>query len=303
MSERIPVIFVHRGMPKYLRTTILCAKNNNKVILLGDETNEGLCEEWYSMQEYSSELFEQFKKVYINLSPNHKRFELVCFERYFILLQFMKRSGINKGIMIDSDVLLLMNCHNLISEHDFEMEADLEEEIKQVNPSVMYWTVTALEKFVRFCLEMYMDKRQSLIDIYKDCKKRRVIKTQGGVSDMTLLYLWMTNTECKCNSYFLNGRNYFIDGNCNVSEQSGLKYEMGKILKIKRIRFKKGIPYIVDPYSKKKKRLAAIHCQGQGKKYINLLYREIQLVNVVWTGKIFHDYRKDEKKLSGKREI
>lgn len=289
-SGKIPVIFIHRGMPKYLKTTVLCAKkSSNKVILLGDNENEGLEGVWSPIEEYRSALFEQFKKVYVNLSPNDKWFELVCFERYFILLEFMKRNSLKEGFLVDSDMLLLVNNKALITVHDFEMAADCEEEDGQAYPCVMYWTVGALEQFVQFCLEMYTDedKRQSLINIYKDCKRRHVIETQGGVSDMTLLYLWMKETTCKCNSHFLNGTNYFIDGNCNIAEQAGCKYEMGKILKIKKIIFKKGKPYIVDPCSKKLKRLVAIHCQGEGKKYIDLLYREIQFVNAVWTVRKF----------------
>lgn len=201
----------------------------------------------------------------------------------------MKRNRLKEGVVIDSDVLLLINSRILISTHDFDMAADYEEESGQVNPCVMYWTAGALEQFVQFCLAMYTDedKRRSLIDIYKECRKRRVLKTQGGVSDMTLLYLWMKGTACRCNNHFLNGPNYFIDGNCNITEQDGLKYEMGKILKIKKIRFQKGNPYVVAPDSKKRKRLAGIHCQGEGKKYINLLYKELQFRKAVWIVKTF----------------
>ncbi len=287
-NKKMPVILIHRGMSKYLKTVILCAKKySNKVILLGDDTNKGLQVEWYSMTKYGSALFELFRKVYINLSHNDKWFELVCFERYFVLLEFMKRKSLKECVVIDSDVLLLINSQGLISTHDFDMAADCEEEAGQANPCVMYWTVGALEQFVQFCLEIYSDedKRQSLIDIYKDCKKKRVFKTQGGVSDMTLLYLWMKANESKCNSHFSYDARYFIDGNCNITEQNGFNYEMGKILKIKKIRFKKGIPYIVDPHSKKRKRVVAIHCQGEGKKYIDLLYKEIQLINAAWTVK------------------
>lgn len=292
-SEKLPVIFIHRGMPKYLRTTVLCAKKcPNKVILLGDDTNKGIGGDWYPIEEYGSESFEQFRKVYINLSPNAEWFELVCFERYFILLEYMKRNGLKEAIMIDSDVLLFVNSRILISAHDFDMAADCEEEAGQVTPCVMYWTAVALEQFVQFRLEMYTDedKRQSLIDIYKDCRRRNAIKTQGGVSDMTLLYLWMKTGACRCNGHFFNGPNYFIDGNCNIAEQAGSKYEMGKVLKIKKIRFRKGRPYIIDPHLIKK-RLVAIHCQGEGKKYIGLLYKEIRLINALWKGSINRKYR------------
>lgn len=182
-NTKAPVIFIHRGMSKYLRTTVLCAKKcHNKVILLGDDTNKGLEGDWYSIEKYGSALFEQFRKVYVNLSPNDKGFELVCFERYFVLLEFMKRNSLKEGLVIDSDVLLLINSRILTTTHDFDMAADCEEESGQANPCVMYWTVGALEQFVQFCLEMYTDedKLQSLRGIYRDCKRRHVIKTQGG---------------------------------------------------------------------------------------------------------------------------
>lgn len=272
--NNIPVIFIHRGFQEYLKYTISCAEeHHNRVVLLGSKENRNLTKEWYSISDYTSSLFEQFTKLYMHLSPNSKWFELVCFERYFLLLNFMKRSGINRSIMVDSDVLLFGEIAKIYmaDEFDFGCGYDGKEEL---NPCVLYWNIDALENFVIFCYELYKDrnKRRMILDIYMRRKGEGKLKSEGGVSDMTLLYLWMKSSTYKYKDIFSENLRFFIDGNYNCAKQKDIRYKMKINREVKKILFIKNWPYVIEEKSKKRRKVVAIHCQGIAKKYVKLLY-------------------------------
>lgn len=275
-EKKIPVIFIHRGFPEYLKYTIACAKEHkNKVILIGDDENKCIGKNWFSIEQYKSDLFENFREVYIHLSPNSKWFELVCFERYFVLLEFMKRNRINQCIMLDSDVLLFERIDTLRVLYEYEMCGGCEDRYKQVNPCVLYWTIFALEEFIQFCLLSYQDnnRRYDLLNYYREKREKREIKLYGGVSDMVLLYFWTKTTTCKNENFFSNKFDFFIDGNYGYAEQNRINYKMRKKLGIKKIEFKNKKPYIECPFSRKRKKILAIHFSGDAKKYIRTVYK------------------------------
>lgn len=273
--KKVPVMFIHRGAPEYLKKTIVCAKEyKNRVILLGDDSNKKeQTGEWYAMADYNSPFFEEFKRVYRHCSKNSKQFELVCFERYFVLLEFMKREGIRECFMLDSDVLLFGEAAILLTDN-FDMGGGVER--REANPCVLYWTISALEDFVSFCLEQYVNKERWVIlyRAYNSLREGNRRNAIGGISDMLLLKLWVEATEYKCENFFENDMGYVIDGNINCSEcvgEYGKKYKMKRGLNVKRYIFKNEIPFLVD-YNGKIERVLAIHCQGDAKKYIDLLY-------------------------------
>lgn len=271
IKEDIPIIFIHRGLQDYLKYAVVCAKDHqNRVILIGDDENKCVEAEWCSITEYKSLRFNTFKENYIHLSSNSRWFELLCFERYFVLLEFMKKNKMERCVMMDSDVLLFGKADEICSSQNFDMGAGFEEKYKQVNPCVLYWSIPALEQFVMFCIKAYRNDytRGSLISIYKKLKKKN-IRSYGGISDMTLLYFWIKVTAYKCNNLFSYELDFFIDGNCSFAEQNRILYKMRKILKIKKIKFKSKVPYIIDQNMKRKK-VIAIHCQGGAKKYMNM---------------------------------
>jgi len=69
------------------------ASKNNNVHVINDEL-------------INTHLTPEFSNVYKHLSTNDYNFELMCFNRWFILLNYMKAKNINMCFHIDSDVLL-----------------------------------------------------------------------------------------------------------------------------------------------------------------------------------------------------
>ena len=98
--EQIPVIFIHRGFEPYVETTIRQAQHHgNRTVLIGDDRNKH-CEsftEWADMGKYF-EWSEKFKDIYVPLSTLGD-YELFCFQRWYILYEYMKDHNIYLGFL------------------------------------------------------------------------------------------------------------------------------------------------------------------------------------------------------------
>lgn len=273
-KKEIPVIFIHKGFPAYLKKTVACARENqNRVIVLGNDENRKIqTDKWLAMSEFPSTYFKTFKKNYIHRSSNPVWFELVCFERYFILLSFLKKQNIKECFMLDSDVLLFDKITALPV--DF-IDAGGCSETFTVNPCILYWTVSALEDFVLFCVEQYQnrDKWLALNRRYAGMVKEEN-HAELNLCDMVLLKLWTESTACRWKNFFDESAAYIIDGNLNAakcSETSAAVYKIKKELSIKKYTFMDQVPFITDTNGKKS-RVLAVHCQGTAKTFISSLY-------------------------------
>ena len=89
----LPIIFIHKGDSFYLKYALENAKKFNpesRVILIGDKVTEyPKFVEYHEMYDYSSSALK-FKKVYKHMSTNTEAIERFCFERWFILNEFLK---------------------------------------------------------------------------------------------------------------------------------------------------------------------------------------------------------------------
>lgn len=250
-------------------TIRLAEEYNEKVILLGDLSNKTVCTNWVELKMLRSEKYEQFKKIYIHLSPNGYEYELFCFERYFILLEYMEQYGLKECIMLDSDACTFTNY----SEHhfqDYEAAASWpyykDTDKWMIIPHVMYWKKESLNSFVDFLIEQYQCNSSRLT-----AKRNRLIEKHAtyGISDMSLLYLWVSE---KCKSFLnlakaVNGETFDVIITSKVN-CDGSDFEMHK--GIKRIIFRQRTPYFVTCNGEYLK-ANVIHAQGERKRYIHMI--------------------------------
>jgi hypothetical protein len=107
----MPIVTIHRGYAPYLVTTLAQAKFTNpksEIVLLGDSSNQFLDFVHYEhILNYYSEA-QQFAAVYADKhrSPNNFEYELFCFQRWFVLKEFMRARQIEQCVHIDSDLML-----------------------------------------------------------------------------------------------------------------------------------------------------------------------------------------------------
>lgn len=213
--------------------------------------------------------YERFCKSYVHLSSNSAEFEKICFRRYFLLAQFLESSpDVREFVLIDSDVLLFpgaaAHIASLVGKADFSgssMQSADGWNPCQISPHVSYWTANGLRRFVAYVLDSYATPsgRRKLREIAARFAARGV---RGGVSDMTLLYLWArtTGNDAPINRV-LGGT--VIDHNIN-GMQNLLPREFRVRGGAKRITYGDGKAWLTTEAGEMT-RVVALHFQGSAK--------------------------------------
>ena len=247
IQENIPVVIIHKGLHRYVQVAINQAKFfANDVSVISDKSFKNCLN--YDIDKYSN-FSKKFAKYYIHLSSTTVVWvELFCFQRWFVLYEFMKEQKIDKVFCMDSDVLLYTDASE-----DFKNYKNfiftLSHESSGGNS---YFTLNGIKRFCDFLIEAYRKKN---IDFVK------VVST-GYVNDTSFLrYYARYKYPNKIGEMteILNGAVY--DGNINVS--GGYEFD-----KIKQFRFKNKIPYCYNSKLKKDIRFKCIHFGGYERKML-----------------------------------
>jgi len=214
--------------------------------------------------------YERFCRSYVHLSSNTPEFEKICFRRYFLLAQFLESNpAVGAFVLIDSDVLLFdgVGGHvaRLVGKSDFSgssMQSSDGWNPCQISPHVSYWTANGLRRFVAYVLDSYATPsgRRKLREIAARFAARGV---RGGVSDMTLLYLWAraTGNDAPINRVH---EGMVIDHNINGTHNHQLR-EFKVLGGAKRITFGEGKAWLSNTADSGLTRVVALHFQGSAK--------------------------------------
>jgi len=213
--------------------------------------------------------YERFCTSYVHLSSNSAEFEKICFRRYFLLAEFLDQNpNVHEFVLIDSDVLLFRGAGahiaRLVGSADFSGSIEqptIAWNPCQISPHVSFWTANGLRSFVAYVLDNYAAPagRDKLRKIAARFAARGV---RGGVSDMTLLYLWAHTTG--------NGApiNRVLDGTVidhNINRMQNLLPREFKLRGgAKRIVYNDGNAWLTTEAGKMT-RVVALHFQGRAK--------------------------------------
>lgn len=254
----LPIIFVHKGDSFYLKYALQNAKKfnpNSRIILIG----EGVTEypdfvEYYRMEDYSVKR-NKFISVYKHLSTNSEIIERFCFERWFVLNEFLSKQKIPRCLTVDSDVLLFEDVtkdSKNYSKYAFTLSNKSSGGFMFIN------SVKAIESFCTFVYNAYTDKKLKHVFFgwYENYKKTSTIG--GGVNDMLAFEEYYKASRQKIGDItdIINGATY--DAMIN-NPQKG--FEMDGILK--KVVFENGLPYAF--FKGKKVRMKCLHFQGPTK--------------------------------------
>ncbi len=271
-ESSIPVIFTHTGNAVYLQTALLQAKKicGDNIFLLGDESNsKSPVHHAYISDLEKSPLFVEFKNHFKNLSPNGHDYELFCFKRWFLILEFCKKNNIQEFFCVDSDVLIYKNLYELkdiLKNIDFSV---IRITGKFAGPQCSYFKISSLEKYCNFILNYYQNRFNELESLYNQFKKEKNI---SGISDMVLLALFCEENPGKyidfdydvkiknSHNQLYNNINFSFDE--NISCSAGFKLKDG----IKYITFKEYIPYCTREDTDEEVPFYILHFQGAAKK-------------------------------------
>lgn len=270
IKQNLPVIFIHNGKQGYLKDTVrLAQKYNENVILLGDTSNAYICKKWVDASKLLDTKFDIFKDLYIHLSPNSYQYELFCFHRYFLLETYMEQEEIKECVMLDSDVCTFVN-YSMIGLEQYDIAASCmyyRDETKWMAvPHVTYWRIEELHDFTNYLIAQYRDDSKKLTDKYEALLRN---KASYGISDMSLLYLWITGKERRFRNLAIAENGCAFDVFLNTSVNcDGNSFQMTH--GIKRIVFHDKIPYFITE-DNVEVRAYVIHAQGDRKKYIHMI--------------------------------
>ncbi|MEO1377862.1 MAG: hypothetical protein AAFW70_27005, partial [Cyanobacteria bacterium J06635_10] len=244
--------------PPYLIYSLAQAKELNPgsdIFLLGDNINKYLRFIHHEDFNLYCEGAKEFEKIYTDkhMSSNDLLFEMFCFQRWFILRDFMRKNQIKKCVHIDSDILLYAN----ISEEQEKFDHSDFTVSRKGSGHNSFIKLEGIEEFCQFLIDFYT--KPSLFKILESLWEEKKSRP-GGICDMTLLnqYYQRNTDKIAQTSDIINDSVY--DGNINASH--GFEMHNG----IKNIFWVDGKPFCRHLDSGKDIKFNSLHFQGKAKR-------------------------------------
>ena len=266
----IPVILIHKGYQDYLGCAINQALKNNPVHLIGDTippiTHDSF--KFSNLNEYCLEC-DEFRSHYEHLNTTPVEFEIFCYQRWFILKNFMLRNNLDKIFYIDSDVLLFANMTT-------EWEKFNQYEMTLLHRSAAissFITLKGVQDFCNFLMSTYKDKSSYAYGkISSHFHVRQQHNLAGGVCDMTLLEFFHYCDDCGGGPGRVGEMMQIIDDstydhNINVPDQD-FEFNNGK----KDFKIKDGVPYVFSNKLKKDIKFNSLHFNSGAKSLMRNIY-------------------------------
>ena len=262
----IPIVTLHRHNPAYPQVPIYLiyclaqAKKFNPqsdIFLLGDYSNKYLQLVKHRYFTDYMEGAEEFEKVYADKHMNNSDFlyEIFCFQRWFIIRDFMRKNQIAKCVHIDTDVMLFAN----ITEEQKKFDASDLTLSNKGSGHICFLKLKGIEDYCDFLIDFYT--KPSLISILESLWEEKKSRP-GGICDMTLFnqYYQRNSHKIILTSDIINDSVY--DPSINVSDG----YEMHN--GIKNFYWVDGIPFCRHLESDKGIKFNSIHFQGFAKDHM-----------------------------------
>lgn len=290
-NERVlPVIIHHETGEKpqtgggrnqeYVKYCIMHTKKlNKKVILLGDEYNKEWCDEWYHVNDFINEKWQHFERVFVNWSTYPDAWALGIFKRFYLIEEYLRRNNYTECVIMDSDVLVYLDFlkYEPFLHCDAALEICGDQDISSLpRPNglrmcaiagVAYFTLEALTDFNDYCIDVYENHREILMPKHEAHLKYNLA---GGICEMTLLYLWtLTRKEGSILNLMEERDGFVFNGPIGTTENLlPDEFQVSRITRVKKFRFKNGIPYFFSMDTKRPVATYSFHFGGADKIYL-----------------------------------
>lgn len=270
IGNMIPVIFIHKGYQPYLEFTLKKALEKNNVTFISDNIppffNPKLKLENYNKL---SQGFDNLKNNYVHLNTTPFDYELFCFQRWFILRNYMKKNNLDVVFYVDSDVLLFCDVNEeweKYKQYDFTL-------LHRSAATSSFITMRGIDSFCDMLENLYSDKNSYLfLKMESHFNVRQKCGLPGGVCDMTALELFHYNDDIGGGPGRVGEMMQIIDDttydhNINTPDQD-FEFENG----VKKVEIINKLPYILNKKTNKKILFNCLHFQGGAKNYIKQIY-------------------------------
>lgn len=279
-SKPIPVILFHLSEQIHVSYALRAARlYNTRLILIADAPHAQYIPlaETVLIADYTSNAVETLRKHYRHLSTNPQELELACIERWFILLEYMRRHDLDEIVYLDSDVMSYCNYTGVIRKHyadtDFCACLPVDQDVTHfswtASGHISYWKRTALQGFCDFILDRYL---RNMADLETKWHWHQANNQPGGVCDMTLIYLFWQSSGWRCGNLLTrdDDRGCF-DVNMNTASnvrdgEFAMRHSLLMGKPVKAIRIRDGQAFGQHPGEAAPVRFYALHFQGSAKK-------------------------------------
>jgi hypothetical protein len=261
----LPIIFFHRGKSDYLKYSLNQARFYNPdsdIYLLGDQANNKYpFIKHHLISDYDAEA-KQFEKIYKHFSTNSYQIELFCFQRWFVIREFIRTKHLEKFLYLDSDILLYCNAAEVFRHYDQYKFTICSER----SPHCSYFSsLKTLDEFCNFITSLYTDEN-NLKRFELEFKERLAKGLHGGMCDMSAFYEFSKLNPGKVADLTSIHENSVFDDNFSFSQ--GYETEHGR----KKMYWKDRLPYGKHLTDGKLIRFNALHFQGNAKSMMDKYY-------------------------------
>ncbi len=274
----IPCVIVHRGLQPYLKFNLEITSKNNKVFLIGDESVSNLASisdniEFVNIDKYETRnRIINLKKYFVNYSTQPQALEWMCFERVFIIHDFILERNYKQIFHLDSDNVLLKNINDFKFDYTNAYCTPSFQDNYRMDSSIHCGLLDKnfFIEFEKLYNDLYITKNKFHL-IEKKINYHKSNNIKGGICDMTLYFL-LQNLK-KINPQNLmqplkskDGEEFVFINNFNMAEGF---YDFNNFeMRRKKIKLYNGSS-VNDLINMKKIKIANIHFQGGSKKYLN----------------------------------
>ena len=279
------IIFIHRGSQYYLFLALAQARASNpesEIVLLGD--NQALMNPDFFLQyRINFDLISSylnsasiFKKIYVHDSSNTFEYERFCFERWFIVKDYIEKNGITKNFCcLDSDAILYAHVGNVFN----LLKSDLNT-CDCVGPQFLFFkSIDILKQYCNFITSVFIDESVKR-ELYTFISKNRAI-LPSHINDMATLGLFAKKKALV---------DIGIESEIGVIFDENVIFSQGLITNFfgKRIFRVHGASYF-KRRSGEYIRAGGIHAQGQSKQFM-ILYVDRSVAFALINYRIVHEF-------------
>lgn len=251
------IIFIHRGQSWYLYYTVKQAHDfhpHADIVVISDVEQPDL--ERYArvlpLEDYW-ESADRFASIYEHHSTNSYDFELFCFQRWFVVADFISKHRPKRLAHLDSDLLVY---DDLFADFTRLQGCDLALVARQGPFSLLLPQPDLVNRFCRRISKLYTEEKAELKAIYTEWTKDG---RETAVSDMHALHTFVSGEKLRVIDLAEKYNGTAYDNVVHLSD--GYCLENG----CKKLRWKKNQPFAQVESSQEWIRLKTLHCQGASK--------------------------------------
>jgi len=239
-------------------------------MLLSNQARSGV--EFYPLADYfdDAQRFGQrlYKHLFMNDSSISQKHQAFCFQRWFVIRDFMRKRRLQRVFVCDSDTLLLGDVATAdryikSPEVAYSLPDDQANYRWSASAHFSFWSLRALEDFCGFIEYLYQN---DIALLEEKMVYHRQHNKAGGICDMTALHLFDRIYPVTCITNVVDGMTFDHQMNSGEGRFRG-EYRLTKG-GIKEIKWQDGLPFGYNQRISQWVGFWGLHFQGWTKKLL-----------------------------------